>query len=761
MMAMTPELQRALAGLNTAQREAVQHQDSPLLILAGAGSGKTRVITVKIAWLVDELGVDPRSILAVTFTNKAAGEMRERAAALVDRAAEVTIRTFHSFGAWMLRRNADAAGLPRGFSIYDEDDSITLLRAIYPEQKRTVLARYAHLISRAKDYCLTPEDDLTAISHDPELPDIYRAYQTRLKEIGNADFGDLIMRPVQLLETDRIVRERMQARFRYLLVDEYQDSNVAQYRMLTALAASDSFVCVVGDDDQSIYRFRGAEVQNILTFPDSFPGTRIVRLEQNYRSTEPILDLAAAVVAKNEGRLGKTLFTDLEGGERPVLALLGDQDDEVDYVVDRVRRAERAGEEGITAVLYRTNAQSRIFETALLREGIPYRIVGSVRFYEREEIRDAVSFLKFLSNPRDEVGFRRIVNKPARGIGAKSVDRIMENLPHARGDLRLAAEYAIRDLPKKAAAGLESFLGVCRRLAAQLGPGTGAAEGATVGVDTPPEDGATAAGAAEGAAAAGGEPRPTAPGSPGAPANLGEFVDELLTASGLATYHAEEDEISAGGKLQNLDELVNAASLYAATTEGLTEFLEAIELDASREQESSEDARVVLITMHNTKGLEFDRVIITGLEDGLFPRDDDPDELEEERRLFYVAVTRAKRELHLTSCRGRRLHGRYQEMVPSRFLGEIPEELVTLEGGYGGGRGAGFGVHDPWGDPDDEEHPLPRGTAVYHEDYGSGVVTRAWFSGSEPVVLVGFETGMTGQFLPNYTPLEQIAGYDD
>ncbi len=714
---MTPELQRSLSGLNPAQREAVLHEGSPLLILAGAGSGKTRVITVKIAYLVDQLGIDPRSILAVTFTNKAAGEMRERAAGLVDRAADVTIRTFHSFGAWMLRRNADAAELPRSFSIYDDDDSIALLRAIYPEQKRAVLARYAHLVSRAKDYCLGPESDLDGVTNDPEFPEIYRAYQRRLEEIGNVDFGDLIMRPVSLLENEPVVRDRMRARFRYLLVDEYQDSNVAQYRMLTALADEHSYVCVVGDDDQSIYRFRGAEVQNILTFPEYFPDTTVVRLEQNYRSTAPILDLAGAVVAENAGRLGKKLFTDREGGDKPVLALLPDQDDEVEYVIDDLSRT--GSEPGITAILYRTNAQSRVFETALLRAGIPYRIVGSVRFYEREEVKDAVAFLKFIANPRDEIGFRRVVNKPPRGIGAKSIDRVITNTVHARGDLNLASEWALRDLSKKAAAGLEAFVALSRRLAKILEKSTPSS------AETPVS-------------------------------TLGEFVDELLSASGLATYHAEQDEIAASGKMQNLEELVNAASLYPATFDGLTEFLEAIELDSAREQESSEDAQVVLITMHNTKGLEFERVIITGLEDGLFPRDGDSSEIEEERRLFYVAVTRAKDQLHLTSCRSRRVHGRYQEMMPSRFLGEIPPELIEIKGEYASAMHRGFSASAPV-----DDHPLPRGTTVYHDDYGTGVVTKAWYSGNEPVVVVGFETGMSGQFLTNYTPLDTIAGAED
>ena len=733
---MSSTLQSALATLNPAQRVAVLHDGSPLLILAGAGSGKTRVVTVKIAWLIAEQGIDPRSILAVTFTNKAAGEMRERALALLAdhqppiEARDVTLKTFHSFGAWMLRRNADVAGLPRGFTIYDDDDSITLLKSLYPEQKRSELSRWYHLISRAKDYCLTPDDDLEEVSADPEFPRVYRAYQDRLREIGNVDFGDLIQLPMELLEREPSVAARLHRRFRYLLVDEYQDANVAQYRFLRALVGPEAFVCVVGDDDQSIYRFRGAEVQNILTFPERFPETKVVRLEQNYRSTAPILDLAGAVVSNNEGRLGKTLFTDRSGGKRPALILFGDQDEEVSWTIERIREVLTRGESGETAILYRTNAQSRVFETALLREAIPYRIVGAVRFWQREEIKDAVALLKLVANPRDEVAFRRVVNKPTRGIGAKSLDKIMETLPAAGGDVERAANYALPALSKRAARALSAFLGVVEAIRRMV---NGSQHAVGEGEEPPSVDAARME-----------EP-------------LSRVVESALVESGLLLYHREQDEVGGTQKVQNLEELVNAASLHAASEEGLSEFLEAIELDGAREQEDAEQARVVLITMHNTKGLEFDRVIITGLEEGLFPRDDDPDELEEERRLFYVAITRARNELTLTSCRSRRIHGRIAELYPSRFLTEIPQELMDVTSGDGGhspvvgtlqglceGRRAG------------QEHPWPRGTGVYHDDYGSGAVIQAWHAGGEAVVLVRFETGATAQFIPKYTPLERL-----
>lgn len=689
-----------LETLNPAQREAVLHTGGPLLILAGAGSGKTRVITVKIAYLITELGVDPRSIMAVTFTNKAAGEMRERSSAMAAAAADVMIRTFHSFGAWLLRRNAAAAGLDSSFTIYDDDDAVTLLRTLYPEEHRGTLGRYSRLISRAKDYGLSPDDDLSRFTPDSELPSIYRAYQRRLEEIGNVDFGDLIERPVRLLKSDSAIHERIHQRFRYILVDEYQDSNVAQYELLKTLVDESTYLCVVGDDDQSIYKFRGAEVRNILSFGESFPNTTVVRLEQNYRSTESILKVASAVVQNNEGRLGKTLWTDRSGGMPPVVALLQDQDDEVEYCLNLLRQSERkSGNDCETAILYRTNAQSRLFESALLREEIPYRIVGSVRFYEREEIKDGLALLKLIANPRDEVAFRRVVNKPARGIGGVSIEKILVHQHETSGDLLAAGRIAVPELSKRAAGSLGGFLALLEDARSSL---------------------------------AGGQ--------------LSLFVEHVIRESGLWEYHAEQhDEITSRGKIENLEELMNAASLYTATAEGLSEFLEIIELDRAREENDAVDAQVTLITMHNTKGLEFDRVIVTGLEEGLFPRggDESPDEIEEERRLFYVAVTRAKEELYLTSCSYRRIHGRTTDFIPSRFLGEIPPDLVEIDGSDLARRENATDLY-------------PVGSHVYHDDYGTGIVGRSWYSGSELVVQVRFETGQIAKFLPKYVSLERV-----
>lgn len=713
-----------LEGLNDRQREAVLHEGSPLLILAGAGSGKTRVITVKIAHLIAERGVDPHSILAVTFTNKAAAEMRQRAAALADGASNAMIRTFHSFGAWFLRRNGSAVDLPSGFSIYDDDDSITLLRTIFPDENRPYLAQMARWISRAKDYLLGSDDDLSPISGDPDLATVYRAYEKRLREIGNVDFGDLIALPTRVLRENPEIRDRIRSRFRVIMVDEYQDSNVSQYLLLRELADDTSYVCVVGDDDQSIYRFRGAEVRNILTFPESFPKTHIIRLEQNYRSTSAILSFASAVVANNDGRLGKTLWTSREGGELPRLAYLHDQEQEVRFCASQLS----PDNYGRSAILYRTNAQSRPFETFFLRENIPYRLVGTLRFYEREEVKDALAYLRTLANPRDEVSFRRIINKPPRGLGDSSVGKMLGRRFGTGGDLIAAARAAEADLGSRQTKGLRAFLALFERITEALGS-----------------------------------------------MSLPEFVGEVIEQSGIGTYYLDRDEVAGRQRLENLEELMNAAALYGAGPDGLLEFLEGIELDSARaaEDDDGEGNRVTLITMHNTKGLEFDRVFITGLEDGLFPRgaEESAAELEEERRLFYVAITRAKDELYLTCCATRMLHGRTVELSPSRFLGEVPAELIRVDGN-GIRRALGFdsGEDYDWGEEGDaystayrdvddsfEDATFPVGTHVYHDDYGPGVVVKCSRVGRDVSVTVRFESGRTAKFIPRYAPLERIA----
>jgi len=738
-----------LACLNPQQLAAVRHEGRGLLILAGAGSGKTRVITTKIAHLVRERRLEPESVLAVTFTNKAAREMRDRAALIEPACQRAVMRTFHSFGAWFLRRNAAAAGLGTNFTIYDDDDSTTLLHGAMPQNTRQECSRMAQAIARAKDYGLEPDSpDLSAVFSDPGMRRVYALYEDRLRKTGNVDFGDLIRLPARLLRDDPVVRDRVHGRFRVILVDEYQDSNVAQFELLRLLAGSGpgmAYVCVVGDDDQSIYRFRGAEVRNILRFQDIFPGTDMIRLERNYRSYQSILDVAGQVVSHNAGRLGKTLVAERTGGERPVLAILDDQDAEVAYCA-RVcaARVAAGGRFSDVAILYRTNAQSLSFEKEFARSSTPYRIVGSTRFYDREEVKDSLAYLALLSNGRDEVAFKRVVNKPSRGVGETSVDLILEAAEGpGSGDLLEASSATAGSLKGKARSGLASFLSVIAEARSSL--------------SAPSRDGDT----------------------------LASVIERLALSSGLVDYHRDQDEVAGTQKVANLEELANAASLYPRSPEGLAEFLEAIELDrslASRE-DGAADA-VTLITMHNTKGLEFPVVIATGLEQGLFPRDDEEGEdLEEQRRLFYVAVTRAKDELHLTSCRWRRLHGRLYESLPSRFLSEIEGSLLKTVAGRGSrppsdnayprerplsagayqGAGAGAGQaarRGPGQSGGGEAGKWRAGLAVYHDDYGSGVIVKVSPTPSSgPLVVVRFETGKQAQFFPKFTKkLEVQAG---
>jgi DNA helicase-2/ATP-dependent DNA helicase PcrA len=751
--------------LNPEQRAAVLHWNrSPagkgsagsLLILAGAGSGKTRVITTKIAYLIREQGVDPFSILAVTFTNKAAREMADRARIIDERAGNAMLRTFHSFGAWFLRRNGGVLGLKSGFVIYDDDDTAALLSTIMEDASKAEIRETARDISRAKDYFLSPGDaELDSINHRTEFRRIYRRYEERLAEIGNVDFGDLIKKPVEALRAQRELGDRFRSRFSVILVDEYQDSNIAQFELLRELRGPETYLCVVGDDDQSIYRFRGAEVRNILEFPDRFPGTDIIRLERNYRSCLPILALASAVVGHNQGRLGKTLKAERRGGKTPVLAFLPDQEGESAYCAELIEASVRRGEARYSdwAILYRTNAQSLGFETELLRRGIPYRVVGSLKFYEREEVKDTLALLAFLVNPRDEVAFRRIVNKPSRGIGPATVDRIVDHAwkepeealalnfeyPPAAGtggDLAVAAKKLIPSLSSKAASGIRDFL-------AALEGGRSVLEG----------KGKKSAGTSK-------KSRKFGWGEEGlrSAEGLSICIVRLVEDSGLAEYHLDHDDISGNQRLDNLQELANAASLYPGTFEGLLEFLEHIELDRSMGEETSvpgadKNDAVTLITLHNTKGLEYRRVIMTGLEQGLFPRENKKDaDLEEERRLFYVGATRAMDELYLSSCAARRVFGRTMPCEPSLFLreagtgafrviGSVPYGLFRSPGPAGRENGAGFPAETS------SDGRWRRGERIFHDDYGYGAVADIRKSDEGPVILVRFETGKELRFL--------------
>jgi DNA helicase-2/ATP-dependent DNA helicase PcrA len=778
-------VQSYLSVLNEEQYAAVVHEGSPLLILAGAGSGKTRVITTKIAWLIAARHVDPYSILAVTFTKKAANEMHERAVALEPRAEHAQIRTFHSFGAWFLRVNAEAAGISPNFTVYDDDDMVTLISKAVVGLTRKEAARFAHKIALAKDYCLQPNDPgVDEIESDPQFRAVYEAYEKRLRETGNVDFGDLIMLPTLVLRSNEIIRRRMHQRFRVIMVDEYQDSNVAQFLFLQALSGIDegsgTYVCVVGDDDQSIYKFRGAEVKNILNFRKIFPDTTLIRLEKNYRSTSEILTLADNVVRNNEGRLGKTLSAERGSGKKPVLAFLPNQDEEAQFCADLI---EKTHELGVPyqdwAVLYRTNAQSLGFESEFLHRKIPYTVVGSLKFYEREEIKDALSYLALLANPRDELAFRRIVNKPARGIGATTQDKLVEAFRQelaAQAMTASADELAVADaepgrsaptelveaepaaqpaLAEPAVAPLApSLVQTCRTFGQSLSKK--AREGVTAFV--------AAMDTFESLIS-----RTAADYDKGVEDKLSVLVEAISEKSGLLEYHTSQDEVQGTQRAQNMQELANSAVLYPCTRAGLLEFLDRIELDRTldlADEEANPDS-VTLITLHNTKGLEFNRVIMTGMERGIFPRAEKIGaELEEERRLCYVGITRAKNELYLTSCASRRMYGRTEYMEVSPFLLELGAGNVKVLGHrpygfridedadstalHGGDLGAN-GLSHPELSSDPLRAKYARGTRIYHDDYGYGLVTRgATSDDGEYVITVQFESGGAKRFIPKY-----------
>ena len=712
--------------LNPEQQEAVLHTGRPLLILAGAGSGKTRVITTKIAYFIREKGLDPRSILAVTFTNKAAREMSERAQLIDGRAQDAMLRTFHSFGAWFLRRNGKLIGLQPEFVIYDDDDSAALLSTIMEGAPRAELKIMASAIARAKDFFLSPGDpELDLIDSRKTFRTVYGKYEERLSRIGNVDFGDLIKKPVEILRNVPEAAGRLRERFRVILVDEYQDANVAQSELLKELYSPLSYLCVVGDDDQSIYRFRGAEVKNILSFPDSFEGADIIRLERNYRSTSPILRAASSVVAHNQGRLGKTLSSVRGSGKTPVLAFLPDQDTETEFCAELIEKSmsKKDARYSDWAVVYRTNAQSLGFETGFLRRRIPYRVVGSLKFYEREEVKDILALLSFLVNPKDEIALRRMVNKPSRGIGQVTVDRIVDEAVGSSSDLALAAGKA--KLSGKARTGITAFLNAIESGKAALEK------------EVPEKTAVKKA-----------ESKQSVKGLRAA-VGLSACVVCLAKESGIAQHYLAEDEISGTQRIANLQEVVNAASLYEASQAGLLEFLEHIELDRSMEEASKEEASdsVTLITLHNTKGLEFRRVIMTGVEQGIFPREDKSGEdLEEERRLFYVGATRAMDELYLTSCAYRRMYGRTSPMTPSIFLREIDREVLKIIGSAPSGfRPAGKAGPGKAHTSSDGRWTL--GEKVFHDDHGYGAVTQIMEGEDGPVIKVIFETGHEKRFL--------------
>jgi DNA helicase II / ATP-dependent DNA helicase PcrA len=647
--------------LNPEQREAVLHRDGPLLILAGAGSGKTRVITFRIAHLIGDGHAEPGQVLAVTFTNKASQEMRERVEALIGTAAEgLWLSTFHSLCARLLRREAPKIGLSRDFVIYDSSDQVAVVKQAERElgiddklvPPRVALSR----ISQAKNRMEGPESLRSAWNfRDEQIAKIYERYVTALKDANALDFDDLLLKTVELFETSAPTREFYAQKFKYVMVDEYQDTNRPQYLLIRRLAEAQRNIAVVGDPDQSIYKWRGADLRNILDFERDFGEAKIVRLEQNYRSTQTILDAASAVISQNRNRKDKRLWTDRQGGSKVVFFRGNDELEEADFITRSIKQFRSEDVDATMAILYRTNAQSRAIEDSLMREGIPYKIIGGVRFYERKEIKDALAYLKLIMNPHDDVSLRRVINVPARGIGKGVMDALQGVDPNA----------VVADEHPLLAAGLRE-ISSARSLWAKLvqvvddGRLPGRATGALrafrdllIGL---------------------GEVARRDPVS----ITLGKMLDQTGYLNDLRSENTEE----ANERIENLMELVSAAREYETRDPeaSLGGFVDRLSLLSEVDEESgTRNAKVWMMTMHAAKGLEFPLVIIAGLEEGLFPHSrssDDEEELEEERRLCYVGMTRAQSQLILTSAARRRVFGEYQATNPSRFLDEIPAELV-------------------------------------------------------------------------------------
>ena len=637
--------------LNAEQREAVLHINGPLLILAGAGSGKTRVITSRIAYLVRDGHAEPHQVLAVTFTNKAAEEMRARVEALLGSDCErLWVSTFHALCARLLRREAPAIGLSRDFVIYDSSDQLSVVKQALRElaiddtfiQPRTARSRISH----AKNTMQTPEALAAGSSlSDQEVARVYAYYLNALKESGALDFDDLLLKTVDLFEQSDRVRSKYSEQFRFVMVDEYQDTNRPQYLLIRRLAELHRNLCVVGDPDQSIYKWRGADVRNILDFERDFPDATIVKLERNYRSTQIILDAASAVIRQNTKRKDKRLWTDRAGGARITYFRGADELEEADFITRTARGALADDVDAGVAVLYRTNAQSRTIEDALMRERIAYKIVGNVRFYERKEIKDALAYMRLIINPHDDVSLRRVINTPARGIGKGVMEQIetfgresLESAGHTGpGSLWVSIVRGLdeRAFPNRAVAPLKAFRDLIERLTevARLEP-------------------------------------------------VSITIGKILDHSGYLQELREDRTEESQSRIENLQELVSAAREYESreSEPTLRGFVDRLSLLSDADEEAgSKDARVWLMTLHSAKGLEFPVVILAGLEEGLFPHSrssNDSEELEEERRLCYVGMTRARARLVLTGAARRRVFGEYQPSRPSQFLDEVPSELI-------------------------------------------------------------------------------------
>lgn len=735
--------------LNAEQREAVFHTEGPLLILAGAGSGKTRVLTHRIAYLIEEKGINPWNILAITFTNKAAGEMRERVDDIVGFGSEsIWVSTFHSTCVRILRRHIDRLGYDNNFTIYDSDDQKTLMKDVCKllqidtktYRERTILSA----ISSAKDEMITPEEyELNAYGDfsKKKIAEAYKEYERQLKANNALDFDDLLVKTVQLFQTQPEILEYYQDRFRYIMVDEYQDTNTVQFKLISLLAAKYKNLCVVGDDDQSIYKFRGANIQNILSFEKEFEHTKVIKLEQNYRSTSTILDAANAVIKNNVGRKAKSLWTENGEGEKIQFRQFDTAYDEAEYIVGDIRERVDNGKAAYCdhAVLYRTNAQSRLFEEKMITANIPYKIVGGVNFYVRKEIKDLLAYLKTIDNGKDDLAVRRIINVPKRGIGLTTVNRITE-AAQQRGISFYEALCSADLVPGlgRSISKLESFAAMIeyfRKEAEHL--------------------------------------------------SITELMEEILTETGYVEELKAEGEEEAEARLQNIDEFLNKIAAYEESCEEelptLSGFLEEVALVADIDSLDEESDYVVLMTLHSAKGLEFPYVYLAGMEDGIFPSymtitADDPTEIEEERRLCYVGITRAKKELAMTCARRRMIRGETQYNKMSRFLKEVPPQLLSTgkivekeelelpkQNAYVQAKQSfqakPFMISKPvqqFGVKSGEGLSYGVGDRVRHMKFGEGTVTAITEGGRDYEVSVDFDSAGTKKMFASFAKLQKV-----
>lgn len=751
-----------LGELNPIQLDAVTHSSGPQLVVAGAGSGKTRVLTHRIAYLIREMGVDPFSILAITFTNKAAGEMVDRVGALLGRRLSrgMWVRTFHSACLRILRRDAGALGYKTSFSIYDDSDSERLITAVLRDlgfegrqfPPRAVKAK----ISRAKNDLIAPEQFREKVStpNAEQLAQVYETYQARLADASAMDFDDLLTRTVELFRNNPGVLDYYRQRFEHVLVDEFQDTNVAQWELVRLIAAEHRNVFCVGDADQSIYRFRGADIANITGFERSFEGANVVLLEQNYRSTQTILDAANAVIANNAGRRRKNLWSELGAGEKITLLVAEDEREEANFVAGEIASMVDMGDarNKDVAVFYRTNAQSRLIEEAFTHYGIPYRVVGGTRFYDRREVRDALAYLRVLANPDDAVSMRRIINVPRRGIGETTVNRLASYADQSGSSLRdvMARADQVPALAARSAKKVAEFESLLSKLESSLDGEGGVAE----------------------------------------------VVEKVLEATGYSAELENDGSIEALGRLENLHELAGVAAQFDETweelqaergevgesapkRERLAVFLEEVSLVADVDSLVDDESMVTLMTLHNAKGLEYPVVFMVGMEDGIFPHSrsmTDLAELEEERRLCYVGITRAAERLYMSRAWERNLFGSSMANPASRFLSEIPEELIRSVGedrttaatwSRSSGRSQAFDQDDviaarrsSKGAAGREVAPLREGIRVgddvVHDKWGEGVVLDVVGEGEDAQATVNFSGVGEKNLILSWAPLRKL-----